>query len=290
MLDEFFNIRKNSSSLFDGLEISKHDNLCREWMNQRPVLFLTLKDIGGRTFEKAYGILQQTISKLCIEHAYLADSDKVDCTDRECFLRLKNRTGSEIDMQYAVDTLLRMMAFHYGKSMILLIDEYDVPLAKASDYGYYEDMIDVMRVFLGMVWKTNPSLKFAIVTGCLRIAKESIFTGANNFISSSVSDQRYNQYFGFTEPEVCQMMEDTGFPEKLEEMKQWYDGYQFGGMEIYCPWDVVNHVSALVRGTKEAPANYWKDTSHNEIIRRFIDLPGLNVNEKFEILLGGGVI
>ena len=290
MLDEFFNIRKDSGSLFAGLEIAKYDNLCREWMNQRPVLFLTLKDIGGRTFKKAYGMLQQTISKLCIEHAYLADSSKVDCTDRECFLRLKNRDGSDVDVQYAVDTLLRMMAFHYGKSVILLIDEYDVPLAKASDYGYYEDMMDVMRVFLGMVWKTNPALKFAIVTGCLRIAKESIFTGADNFISSSISGQRYHQYFGFTEPEVRQMLEDAGFPEKLDEMKRWYDGYQFGGMEIYCPWDVVNHVSALVRGIKEAPANYWKDTSHNEIIRRFIDLPGLNVNEKFEILLGGGVI
>ena len=249
-------------------------------MNQRPVLFPTLKDIGGRTFEKAYGMLQQTISKLCIEHAYLADSSKVDCMDRECFLRLKNRAGS--DVQYAVDTLLRMMAFHYGKSVILLIDEYNVPLAKASDYGYYEDMMDVMRVFLGMVWKTNPALKFAIVTGCLRIAKESIFTGADNFISSSISGQRYHQYFGFTEPEVRQMLEDAGFPEKLDEMKQWYDGYHVKtGKRLYNPRSVVMALSNNNLG------NYWRNSGPYDEIYYYMEHNVDTVRESLALMISG---
>lgn len=193
-------------------------------------------------------------------------------------------------MQCALDTLLRMMKAHYGKDVILLIDEYDVPLAKASDNGYYEEMMEVIRSLLGMVWKSNPYLKFAVVTGCLRIAKESIFTGANNFISSSISSKKYQNYFGFKETEVIALLQAAELQDALPEMKTWYDGYLFGEQEIYCPWDVINHVDALLTDPKARPGNYWLDTSHNNIIRRFIDHPKLNVNDKFETLLAGGVI
>lgn len=290
MLAEFFDIRKDSKKIFEGLEISKDTEFCSKWMNQWPVLFLTLKDVQGDDFEDAYGILEKTVSKLCIEHAYLADSDGVDLTDREVFLELKSRKADTTDIQCALDTLLRMMKAHYGKEVILLIDEYDVPLAKASDNGYYKKMLNIIKMFLGMTWKSNPNLIFAVVTGCLRIAKESIFTGANNFISNSISSKKYCDCFGFNETEVTALLEAAGLQDTLPEMKRWYDGYTFGGKEIYCPWDVINHVDALLTDPAAKPGNYWIDTSHNNVIRRFIDHPQLNVNDKFETLLSGGVI
>ncbi len=174
--------------------------------------------------------------------------------------------------------------------MILLIDEYDVPLAKASDHQYYEDMLEVMRSFLGMAWKSNRNLKFAVITGCLRIAKESIFTGANNFISNSISSKKYQDYFGFKEAEVNALLQAAQLQDALSAMKQWYDGYVFGERELYCPWDVINHVRALMTDRKAKPNNYWLDTSHNNIIQRFIEQPHINVNDKFETLLAGGVI
>lgn len=290
MLAEFFDIRKDSGKRFEGLAVAKDTELCAEWMNQWPVLFLTLKDVYGKHFQTAYGILEKTVSKLCIEHAYLANSDKVDLTDREVFQELKSRKADATDLQCSLDTLLRMMKAYYGKEVILLVDEYDVPLAKASDNGYYEDMLEVIRCFLGMVWKSNPNLKFAVVTGCLRIAKESIFTGANNFISNSISSKKYQDYFGFYESEVSALLKAADLQDALPDMKKWYDGYIFGSAEIYCPWDVINHVRALLTDRDAKPNNYWLDTSHNNIIRRFISHPQINVNDKFETLLAGGVI
>lgn len=290
MLAEFFDVRKDSKRLFAGLEIADDTEICDAWMNRWPVLFLTFKDVQGRKFETAYALLEQTISKLCIEHAYLAESDKIDPADRETFGKLKSRKADITDMQCALDTLLRMMKNYYGKEVILLIDEYDVPLAKASDNRYYEDMLEVVRSLFGMVWKSNLNLKFAVVTGCLRIAKESIFTGANNFISNSISGENYQDYFGFTEEEVTDILNQAELPDALPEMKKWYDGYLFGTKEVFCPWDVINHVRALMINPTAEPGDYWIDTSHNNIIRSFIDHPKINVNEKFEILLSGGVI
>lgn len=290
MLAEFFDIRKNSGELFEGLEVGEDKEFCEKWMNQWPVLFLTLKDVDGKRFQTAYGLLQKTVSKICIEHAYLENSPQVDEVDKNVFLRLKTREADITDVQCALDNLLRMMKAHYGKEVILLVDEYDVPLAKASDNGYYEDMLEVIRCFLGMAWKSNPALKFAVVTGCLRIAKESIFTGANNFLSNSISDKKYQNYFGFTEAEVSALLQDAGLQDALPEMKKWYDGYIFGEKEIYCPWDVINHVDALLTDRKASPNNYWLDKSHNNIIKRFIEKPLINVNAKFESLLSGGVI
>lgn len=290
MLSEFFDIRKDSKKLFEGLEITKDKDFCEKWMNKWPVLFLTLKDINGRTFDRAYGILKNTISKLCIEHSYLEVSPNVDNVDKETFLQLKMEQADVTKVQCALDTILRMMKAHYGQSVILLVDEYDVPLSKASDNDYYNDMLEVIRSLLGMVWKTNPNLQFAIVTGCLRIAKESIFTGANNFISNSISGESYRDSFGFTEEEVSKLLSDVGFIDVLPEMKKWYDGYNFGDKEMYCPWDVINHIRVLMQNPNAKPENYWLDTSHNNIIKRFIKHPDIDVTDDFEELMAGGVI
>ncbi len=290
MLASFFDIRKDSRELFEGLEISENEELCAQWMNQWPVLFVTLKDVNGRDFPDAYEMLHQVIADLCKDHYYLKTSEKVSPEDREVFARLCARRGELADVKNAISLLLRMMHDHYGKEVILIVDEYDVPLAKASDNDYYDEMLNVIRTLIGMSWKSDPNLKFAVVTGCLRVAKESIFTGANNFVSNSISDTSYQDCFGFTEAEVKQILKDADLSEALPEMKRWYDGYRFGEVEIYCPWDVLLHVRALCLKSKAAPGNHWLDTSHNNIIRRFIELPDMFVNDKFEILLSGGVI
>lgn len=290
MLAEFLDIRRESRGMFEGLEILKDTALCQRWMNQWPVLFLTLKDVEGKNFERAYGLLENTIAKLCKEHSYLADSDFVDGDDKEIFLQLKAQEAKVKDVQCALDTVMRMMKAHYGKDVILLVDEYDVPLAKASDHQYYEEMLEIIRSFLGMAWKSNPSLKFAVVTGCLRIAKESIFTGANNIVSNSITGKKYQKYFGFSQSEVHALLQTAGLTKALPEMKMWYDGYVFGKEEVYCPWDVIYHVRALMEDRECEPGNYWLDTSHNNIIQRFIEHPHINVNTKFETLLSGGVV
>ncbi|MCC8104018.1 MAG: AAA family ATPase [Clostridiales bacterium] len=197
MLASFFDIRRDSRVLFEGLQISEEKELCTQWMNQWPVLFVTLKDVNGLDFPDAYGMLVQVISNLCKEHSYLKTSDRVDPEDRKAFMKIYAREGDISDVKNALDLLLRMMCTHYGKEVILLVDEYDVPLAKASDNGYYDEMLNVIRMLLGMSWKSNTNLKFAVVTGCLRVAKESIFTGANNFVSNSISDVSYQDCFGF---------------------------------------------------------------------------------------------
>lgn len=240
---------------------------------------------GKRTFESAYGMLRYTVGDLCITHAYLEDCERVNETDRQIFRRLKSAEGTEEELKRALVIIMRMMKAYYGKDVILLIDEYDVPLAKASDNGYYREMLSIIRTFLGMAWKTNPALKRAVITGCLRIAKESMFTGANNFISSSIQSRAYERYFGFSQEEVKKLLADAELSDCLAEMKAWYDGYLFGAQEVYCPWDVINHVRLLQIDREGKPENYWKDTSHNGIIRSFIDLPGIDVTEKFERFL-----
>ncbi len=290
MLAEFFDIRKDSGRLFEGLEIADDSELCAEWMNRWPVLFLTLKDVEGNGYEEAYDMIQFVISSLCGEHEYLRSSDRVLETDKQIFTRLLERSGSLTDVKTSLFVIMRMMKAHYGRDVILLVDEYDVPLAKAADRGYYKEMLNVIGKLLGMVWKSNPFLKFAVVTGCLRIAKESIFTGANNFITNSISGESYQNYFGFRESEVSSLLEAVGLPEALPEMKRWYDGYVFGKQEVYCPWDVINHVRLLMKDPDADPGNYWLDISHNQIIQRFLEYPRVNVNARFEALLSGGVI
>ena len=295
MIENFFDIRRDSRSIFEGLNIAKHEEFCAEWMNQYPVLFLTLKDAEGLTFQSAYAMLKGLISEACIEHAYLGSSDRVDPEDAEAFMKLKSKKASDDEVKASLKTLTRMMAAHYGKPAILLIDEYDVPLAKANEEKeagerYYPQMLEVIRGLLSTALKSNDNLKFAVVTGCLRIAKESIFTGVNNFASYSVLDDKFSRYFGFTQEEVDQLLKTANFEDKSDVFKEWYDGYIFGNEAVYCPWDVVNYVSALLYKKTAKPKNYWKNTSGNGIIRDFIGRPEFNVKSRFETLLNGGTI
>lgn len=290
MLKNFFDIRKDSRAIFEGLEITKHEDLCREWMNQWPVLFISFKDVAKSKFDGSYNQLAYNISSLCIEHAYLLESEKVDEGDRSRFLRLRDGTATEAEVENSLFMLTRMMYMHYGKQVLLLIDEYDVPLAKASEYGYYPEMLDVIRSVMSTSFKTNDFLKFAVVTGCLRIARESIFTGTNHFKSNSVTGKNYLDCFGFTADEVEQILKTAGLTAHGSAMKEWYDGYHFGAYDIYCPWDVLNYISDLKADPDMPPGNYWKDTSHNDIIKRFIGREGIDVNDKFETLLAGGYV
>lgn len=287
MLADFLDIRMDSRKLFEGLHILENRRICEQWMNQRPVLFVTLKNINGLDFASAYGAFQTMVSDLCVAHAYLADSRMADETDRAVFRRLKKREGTETETKEALYMFLRMMKMHYEKPAVLIMDEYDVPLANANEQGYYIQMLDLVRAFAGKALKTNEFLEFAVITGCLRIAKESIFTGTNNFISNSVSNTEYSRYFGFTEEEVWKLLQDAGLEEHAESVRSWYDGYRFGKSSLYCPWDVLNHIRALQMDPYAKPENYWRNTSHNGIIRSFIDRDDLAVHDKFECLLSG---
>lgn len=290
MLEVFFDLRKDSRHFFDGLEISNHPDICDQWMNQWPVLFLSFKDIASMHFEDSYEQLAYNISNLCIEHEYLLHSNQVTDADKRRFTKLLHGEAGKVDIRNSLLSLTRMLHSHYGKQVILLIDEYDVPLAKANDYGYYKDMLDVIRGIMSTALKTNKFLKFAVVTGCLRIAKEIIFTGTNHFKASSIDGASYLDCFGFTEAEVLLMLADNDLSSHANEIKKWYDGYHFGDYDIYCPWDLVNYVSDLRKVPTLRPGNYWRDTSHNNIIRSFIGHKDIQANEKFEELLAGGVV
>lgn len=257
MMECFFDIRRDSKEVFQGLHILKnHPEFCGEWMNRYPVLFLSLKDVEGHCFDLAYDKLKAVLADLCKKHAYLPGEKAVDAADAEIFERLRFKTSSEEEVQNSLKTIMRMMKAVYGKPVILLIDEYDVPLAKAEeskDKEYYKKMLDMIRGLLSISMKTNEFLKFAIVTGCLRISKESIFTGVNNFACYSVTNRKFSQYFGFTEDEVAGMLEAFGLSDRMELIKKWYDGYIFGSTEVFCPWDVASYLSTVVEDEEEEP-------------------------------------
>lgn len=290
MLATYFDIRENSQDLFDGLEISKETDLCKEWMNQWPVVFLSLKDIDGLNFEDAYERLVVQISNLYKNYTYLLEYDKIDPDDRQIFLDLKAGKAEKAQVFQALRTLMRMLQIYHQKKVILLLDEYDVPIAKASSNGYYNQMLDVMKGIMSTALKDNTSLQFSVVTGCLRIAKESVFTGTNNFVTDSIMDSRYNEFFGFTQAEVDQILEDADAGKHAESVKYWYDGYHFGNVDVYCPWDLMNYLCDLQRNPEAKPDSYWKNTSDNAIIRSFIDYAGSSITKKLETLLAGGYI
>lgn len=289
MLSEFFDIRKNSAELFEGLFIMREKELCENWMNQYPTLFLSFKSVDGLGFPKAYEKLMAVVSDLYKEHLYLMESNQLDSFSKEMYYQVASQKAAQGMVENSLLNLTRMMQIYYEKPVILLIDEYDVPLAKASDNGYYKEMLDVMKGLM-QVLKDNDSLKFAVVTGCLRIAKESIFTGTNNFVSDTISDTRLNEYFGFTQKEVDLILEETGLTDYQGVVKEWYDGYHFGDFDVYCPWDVMNHVERLNLDPKAKPEGYWKNSSDNGIIRSFIDFAGDTITKKFEALLSGGYV
>ena len=290
MLANFFDIRQKNESLFQGLAVSSDSSLCKEWMNQWPVVFLSLKNIDGLTFSTAYQQLAYEIGLLFEKHKYLLTDEKIGPAEKELFERLKNRSASEVEVSRSIQFLLQLMTQHYGKSAILLLDEYDVPLAKASSNGYYKEMLEIIRAIMITALKDNPSLCFAVITGCLRISKESIFTGTNNFVSDTITDSHLDEYFGFTQKDVDQLLADTDAQDHADDIKNWYDGYHFGDFDVYCPWDVMNYLRDLQRNPKALPSSYWKNTSDNAIIRSFIDYAGSSITRKLETLLSGGYI
>ena len=290
MLASFFDIRRDSRDLFEGLKIAEDQKLCELWMNQWPVIFLSFKDAGGETFEDAYGLLQSIISQLYVEHAYLEKCTEIDESYKEIFARLKRRQGNKPDVQISLRILMRMMQIYYGKQVILLIDEYDVLMAKAGAKAYYNEMLDVIGTMMSQALKDNTALKFSVITGCLRISKESIFTGTNNFVADTIADERFSSFFGFTDEEVRTLLENTGNLEYFDRIKKWYDGYCFGKTEIYCPWDVLCYLNKLAFESESEPENFWENTSHNDIIRTFLSCEGMDVTDSFEKLLAGETI
>lgn len=289
MLESFFDIRKDSKKLFDGLEISHQKNLCEKWMNQWPVVFLSLKNVDGIHFSDAYQQLVYEISLLYQQHDNLLKSTALSDRDKFLFKQLQERQAGKTDIIRSLQFLTRLLEQHYGKKVILLIDEYDVPIAKANSHGYYNEMMDVIKGLMQAL-KDNPSLHFAVITGCLKIAKESIFTGTNNFVSDTITNSRLNEYFGFVQHEVDQLLLSADFTDKASAMKEWYDGYHFGTFDVYCPWDVMNYLLELQRNPQASPVSYWKNTSDNAIIRSFIDYAGSSITKKLETLMAAGSI
>ena len=289
MLESFFNIEKNSKNLFDGLEISKNEALCATWMNEYPVISLTFKEIEGLDFETAYEYLKEVLADLFSQYPFLIDEASTAENDKELFYNLQNCSATKAGVKKSLKLLVKLLFNYYGKPVILLLDEYDVPLAKAADNGYYKEMLDIMRGII-QVLKDNNNLAFAVITGCLRISKESIFTGTNNFKINTITSKRFNEYFGFTEREVKELLQDINASSQYDKVKEWYDGYNFGGVEIYCPWDVINYADDFINEDKVEPSCYWNNTSGNTIIRSFIDRFSNEIRDDFEVLLKGGQI
>ncbi len=292
MLKYFFDIG-STPALFDGLEISKEAEICDRYQGKFPVISISLKNVGGSTFDKAKNKLQSTIGNEAIRFSFLSDSDRLSETERRQFAKLieLNEEGdfamSEGLLENSLLLLSRFLQKHYGQNTVILIDEYDVPLDKAYQAGYYDAMVELIRTLFGQALKTNNSLFFAVLTGCLRISKESIFSGFNNFKVYTVKDVRYKEYFGFTDAEVRQMIEYYGFASQYKAIKEWYDGYLFGDLSIYCPWDVINYCGDLRDESVTKPQNYWVNTSSNSIIRKFIDKADGMTRNEIERLVNG---
>lgn len=286
----------NNGTLFDGLEISKEKELCEEYMGKFPVISITLKGATGENFEDAKVMLRRIIGKEAMRFRFLLESDRIDDAERSQYEALvsMDKTGaftmSDELLKDSLQTLSQLLQKHYGQDVIMLIDEYDVPLDKAYQSGYYDSMVELVRILFRNAFKTNDSLKFAVLTGCLRISKESIFTGLNNFNVYTVKDVQYNEYFGFLDQEVQNLLKYYGFMEKYDAIKKWYDGYRFGKLEVYCPWDVVSYCHALRMEPSAEPQNYWVNTSSNDIIRRFLSRAKTSDRNDIEQLINGNGI
>ncbi len=298
MLRYFFEIGSDvmpfgNVTLFDGLEISKEKELCKEYMGKFPVISISLKEVAGENFDTAKRILRSVLGDEAVRFPFLAESDRLTETER---LQYKKLIELDDHGEYAMSdevlsksllTLSRFLQKHFDQNTIVLIDEYDVPLDKAYQSDYYDDMVNLIRTLFGRCLKTNDSLKFAVLTGCFRISKESIFTGLNNFKVYTIKDVRYKEYFGFTDTEVRQMLKYYNLSDKYDDVKEWYDGYLFGNQGIYCPWDVINYCGDLRDGSVSEPQNYWVNTSSNDIIRRFLFKADAATRDEIELLING---
>ena len=295
MLKCFFEIGSDSA-LFDGLEISKETQLCEEYLGKFPVISITLKGATGRTFDEAKSMLRRLIGKEAQRFQVLMQSDKLTELEHQQYKTLIHMNDKGIFtmedevLKDSLFTLTQLLKKHYGQDVIMLIDEYDVPLDKAYQSGYYDDMVELIRSLFGNAFKTNDSLYFAVLTGCLRISKESIFTGLNNFKVYTVKDVRYKEYFGFIDTEVKQMLEYYGFTSHYDATKEWYNGYLFGNTGIYCPWDVINYCGDLRDASVTEPQNYWVNTSSNDIVRRFVSKANTTTRDEIEVLIDGGSV
>ena len=278
MLKTFFEIGSNPA-LFDGLKISENKEICTKYMGQFPVISISLKSVEGLSFQAACGALKTVIGTEALRFSFLEESSALSDADKKLYRQLieigTSENGLFVMTTEALVSSLKILSSllgrHYGRQVILLIDEYDVPLDKAFQYGYYDEMVSLIRSIFGNALKTNPDLYFAVLTGCLRISKESIFTGLNNFKVYSITNMEFDETFGFTDAEVREMLQYYELIDKYEEVKEWYDGYRFGNTEVYCPWDVVNYCSDHVKYPNAAPENYWMNTSGNNVMNRFID-------------------
>ena len=277
-------------SLFDGLAITKETALCEAYMGKFPVVFLSLKGVDGLTFEDAYGMLRLLIRSEVSRMRVLLESERIDGVDKKPLERILDEQDTKDDILNSLKTLSTLLYRHYGQKTVLLIDEYDVPLDKAFHHGYYREMVALIRGLFGQALKTNEYLQFAVLTGCLRVAKESIFTGLNNFDANSIVDARYDEHFGFTGEEVMQLLSDYGLEDHAAEMKAWYDGYRFGYADVYCPWDVINHAKKLLADPKARPQAFWINTSGNDMVKRFVDKADKSTQQEIERLIDGEAV
>ncbi len=273
MLKSFFSIGSDPG-LFEGLKIAQNTKLCEEYMGQFPVISISLKGVNAANFQDAYRFLVRIINAEARRLWVLLDGEKLDRIDRKILEDLLDRRMEMDTLVYSLRELSELLERYYGKKVIILIDEYDVPLAKANENGYYDEMVLLIRNLFENALKTNSSLKFAVLTGCLRVAKESIFTGLNHFKIYPITKAVFDEYFGFTDDEVREMLRYYGMEADYEVVKEWYDGYRFGKVDVYCPWDVINYCSDHINDPKLLPQNYWLNTSSNEVIHRFIDSAG----------------
>ena len=289
MLRYFFDI-ETDKTLFDGLYISQNEQLCEEYMGKFPVIFLSLKGVDGLTFSEARFCLAELIESEARRFKFLMHSDNLDADDKAMYRDLLSLHGADvaaISLRFALKKLSELLYKHYGQKTLILIDEYDVPLDKAFQHGYYREMVALIRGLFGETLKTNEFIQFAVLTGCLRVSKESIFTGLNNFKVLSITDARFDEQFGFTDAEVQQLLHVYNLEEHLAETKEWYDGYRFGEVDVYCPWDVINHVDRLLGQPDAEPQAYWINTSGNELVKRFINKANKTTRDEIERLVSG---
>ena len=289
MLKSFFEIGSDRT-LFDGLAISRETALCEAYMGRFPVVFVSLKGVDGLTFEEAYGMLRRILRSEFSRLGFLKQSERIAEDDKRPFERFLKEQDTMDDVQESLKMLSSLLYQHYGQKTILLIDEYDVPLDKAFQHGYYKEMVALIRGLFGQALKTNDYLQFAVLTGCLRVSKESIFTGLNNFKVLSITDSRFDEHFGFTDAEVKTLLDDYNLTAHYGETKEWYDGYRFGSVDVYCPWDVINHVDRLCGEPNAEPQAYWINTSGNDLVRRFVDKADKTTQGEIERLIAGEAI
>ena len=294
MLKSFFDIGTDKA-LFDGLYISGNKELCDEYMGKYPVIFLSLKGVEGLTYEEAFEAFVRIMGKEVNRVSFLADSDKLTQIEREQYkgLTIMKNGRLAFDKEKLISSLQllsQLLYKHYGKKVVILIDEYDVPLDKAFQNGYYNEMVSLIRGLFGQALKTNEFLQFAVLTGCLRISKESIFTGLNNFKVMSITDSRFDEQFGFTDSEVKKLLSDYGMDSHFDEVKEWYDGYHFGKADVYCPWDVINHADHLRDDSDAKPQTYWINSSGNSLVRRLINRADSSTKDEIERLIAGEAI